>query len=72
MLRTSLLIIAGIAWLVLMGSMLPMMYYMARGAYSRVSDAPYRWVIHINPYTAIWFPDQLSEEGLKFRGGFKV
>jgi hypothetical protein len=48
------------------------LYHGIRAAFCRRSDAPYRWLVALNPFNAAWFADQLNEVGLMHRRqGFK-
>jgi hypothetical protein len=56
--------------LTMLGSVICMIcgsYHGVRAAYYRRPDAPYRWLVALNPFNAAWFSDQLDEVGLRHR-----
>lgn len=42
-------------------------YHGIRAVYYRRSDAPFRWLVTLNCFNAVWFADQLNEVGLHHR-----
>lgn len=68
MIRRVLLLAALIAWLTMVASMFAIFVCGFAAAGNRLPSAPRRWLVALNKYTAIWFPDQLSTKGLAYRG----
>ena len=42
-------------------------YHAIRALFCRRTDAPFRWIVAINPLNAVLFADQLNEVGLHHR-----
>jgi len=48
------------------------LYYMIRMAMSRVPNAPFRWLMVMNPFNVLFFPSDLTEAGRTYRLRFLV
>ena len=67
MIRGLLFAGALIAWLTALISMFAILVCGFAAARNRLTSAPRHWIVALNKYNAIWFPDQLSAKGLAYR-----
>jgi hypothetical protein len=68
MIRGVLFLAALIAWLTMVASMFAIFVCGFAAARNRLPSAPRHWIVALNKFNAIWFPDQLSTKGLAYRG----
>jgi hypothetical protein len=71
MIRGVLLLVALIAWLTMLVSMFAIFVCGFATARHRLPSAPRRWIVVLNKYYSIWYPDQLSANGLVWRARWK-
>jgi hypothetical protein len=67
MIRGLLFLAALIAWLSTVTSMIAIAVCAIAAARNRLPAAPRRWIVALNKYNAILYPDQLSANGLEWR-----
>jgi hypothetical protein len=67
MIRGILFFGALIAWLTLLTSMLVILVCAFAAARNRLPSAPRHWIVALNKFSAIWFPERLSAKGLVYR-----
>jgi hypothetical protein len=71
MIRGLLFFGALIAWLTMVTSMFAIVVCAIAAERNRLPAAPRHWIVALNKYNAICFPDQLSAKGLVYRARWK-
>src|SRR5713101_2750600 len=67
MIRNLLAIGATIAFFATFASAIAGSYFFLRSCLNRSSDGPRRWLVKMNRFNAILFPDELSPTGQQYR-----
>jgi hypothetical protein len=58
---------AALSWLSFIASMFTASYFGVRASLNRNPGKSHRWLVRINRFNAVYFPDELSPIGLEFR-----
>ncbi len=67
MLKNLIFYWAILSWVAFMASMLASAYFSVRASINRNPGESRHWLVRINPFNAVYFPDELSPVGLAFR-----
>lgn len=57
---------AGIVWVGAMVAMFVMAYASIRAGLNLADNRRPRWMVRLNRFNAVWYPDQLSPDGLRY------